>query len=141
LRGASTRGEYPSGATRQTRERTVPSDGEHLRDMPRSNTGTPIIGSRNRGCTLGLLINRRGGVQLFDLMTTTGVLFTYVPSIPDPSTMQMVDFAIYSPFTESASVLSVNVATAAMLGKSIEQLLVDHVEHYEQIAARRAAEQ
>jgi len=77
---------------------------------------------------------------VFDLVTTTGVLFTYVPTIPDRSKIQMVDFAIDSPFTKSAEVLAVNVATAAMLGKSIEQLLVDHVEHCERIAARRAAE-
>lgn len=76
---------------------------------------------------------------MFDLMTTTGVLFTYTPSIPDPSRMQMVDFAIDSPFTESANVLSVNVATVALLGKTVEQMLVDHVEHYQRIAARRSA--
>ena len=76
---------------------------------------------------------------MFDLVTSTGVLFTYVPSIPDKSKMQMVDFSIDSPYTDPASVLSINVATAAMLGKSIEQLLVDNVEHYERVAARRAA--
>jgi hypothetical protein len=76
---------------------------------------------------------------MFDLVTTTGVLFTYVPSIPDESVMQIVDFAIDSPFSDSTRVLSINVATAAMQGKSIEQLLVDHVEHLERIAARRAA--
>jgi hypothetical protein len=76
---------------------------------------------------------------MFDLMTTTGVLFTYVPTIPDTSKMQIVDFTIDSPFTSRASVLSINVATVAMLGKTVEQMLVDHVEHYEAIAASSAA--
>jgi hypothetical protein len=73
-------------------------------------------------------------------MTTTGILFTYTTSIRDPSKMQLVDFAIDSPFTNPADVLSVNVATLAMLGKTVEQILVDHVEHQQRVAARRAAE-
>ena len=76
---------------------------------------------------------------MFDLITSTGVLFTYSPSIPDNSKMQMVDYAINSPFASPASVLSMNVATIAMLGKSVEEILVDHVEHLERVAARRAA--
>jgi hypothetical protein len=76
---------------------------------------------------------------MFDLMTSTGILFTYVPSIPDRSHMQMVDFTIDSPFTSAANVLTINVATVAMLGKTVEQMLVDHVEHYEAIAAGTSA--
>ena len=45
--------------------------------------------------------------------------------------MQMVRFTIDSPFTENASVLDANVATLALIGKSVEQMLVEHVEHYE----------
>ncbi|TFB91456.1 hypothetical protein [Cryobacterium sp. HLT2-28] len=71
---------------------------------------------------------------MFDLLTTTGFLFTYSAAVPDPSQMQIVEFTINSPFTEAASVLNVNVSTLAMLGKSVEQLLVDHVEHYERRA-------
>jgi hypothetical protein len=71
---------------------------------------------------------------VFDLMTSTGVLFTYTVTIPDRSKMQMVDFLIESPFTDTASLLSVNVATLAVVGKSVEQTLVEHVEHYERIA-------
>ncbi|TFB95728.1 hypothetical protein E3O39_11925 [Cryobacterium sp. MDB2-A-1] len=71
---------------------------------------------------------------MFDLLTTTGVLFTYTADVPDSSQMQIVEFTINSPFTKAASVLNVNVSTLAMLGKSVEQLLVDHVEHYERRA-------
>jgi hypothetical protein len=79
-------------------------------------------------------------VPIFDLMTSTGVLFTYATTIKDPANMQMVSFAIDSPFTDSANELSVNVATIAMLGKTVEQILVDHVEYHQRIAARRSAE-
>jgi hypothetical protein len=48
--------------------------------------------------------------------------------------MQMVEFTIDSPFTGSASSLMVNVASLAMIGKSVEQVLVEHVEHYERLA-------
>jgi hypothetical protein len=76
-------------------------------------------------------------MKLFDLMTSTGVLFTYSVNIPDPTEMQIVDFRIDSPFTDSANVLSVNVAALAVVGKSVEQTLVEHVEHYERIASGR----
>lgn len=77
---------------------------------------------------------------IYDLMTATGILFTYTTTISDPSRMQIVDFAIDSPFTSPANVLSVNVATVAMLGKTVEQILVDHVEHQQRIAAQRPTE-
>jgi hypothetical protein len=73
---------------------------------------------------------------MFDLITTTGVLFTYTVNIPDRTQMQMVSFAIESPFTADASMISMNVATLAVVGKSVEQTLVEHVEHYERVAAR-----
>jgi hypothetical protein len=76
---------------------------------------------------------------MFDLRRSTGILFTYVPSIPHRSHMQMVDFTIDLPFTSSANVLTIDVSTVAMLGKTIEQMLVDHVEHYEAIAAGSSA--
>lgn len=68
---------------------------------------------------------------MFDLITSTGVLFSYSVQIPDRAAMQMVRFTIDSPFTENASVLDANVATLALIGKSVEQMLVEHVEHYE----------
>lgn len=71
---------------------------------------------------------------MFDLMTSTGVLFTYTASIPDTATMQMVEFAVDSPFTQNAGLIMMNVATLAVLGKSVEQTLVEHVEHYERLA-------
>lgn len=74
---------------------------------------------------------------MFDLITTTGILFTYTVSIPDRSQMQMVEFTIESPFTTEAAVLSVNVASLAVVGKSVEQVLVEHVEHYQRLAAPR----
>lgn len=78
---------------------------------------------------------------MFDLMTSTGVLFGYEVSIPDRSTMQMVEFTVTSPFTEDARVIMMNVASLAVVGKSVEQMLVEHVEHYERIAARRTSEE
>ena len=77
---------------------------------------------------------------MFDLLTTTGVLFSYSVDIPDRSNMQMVRFTIDSPFTERAPILHSNVATLAMIGKSVEQLLVEHVEHYERISGQSARE-
>jgi hypothetical protein len=78
---------------------------------------------------------------MFDLMTSTGVLFGYEARIPDRSKMQMVEFTVTSPFTNDAGVLMMNVATLAVLGKSVEQTLVEHVEHYERIAIRRASDE
>jgi hypothetical protein len=75
---------------------------------------------------------------MFDLLTTTGVFFSYEVRIPDRVHMQMVEFTINAPFTENASVLLVNVATLAVVGKSVEQTLVEHVEHHERIAARNS---
>lgn len=66
---------------------------------------------------------------MFDLLTTTGVLFTCTAAVPDPSQMQIVEFTINSPFTEVASI--VNVSTLAILGRSVAQMLVAHFEHYE----------
>jgi hypothetical protein len=76
---------------------------------------------------------------MFDLITSTGVLFTYTVRIPDRAVMQMVEFTIDAPYTEGANVVLANVASLATLGKSVEQTLVEHVEHYEQLAARNAA--
>lgn len=77
---------------------------------------------------------------MFDLLTASGVLFTYRATIPDRSQMQVVEFIISSPFTENANVIMMNVASLAIVGKSVEQTLVEHVEHYERIAARNKAE-
>lgn len=74
---------------------------------------------------------------LFDLMTTTGVLFTYTAAIPDRSQMQMVEFTIDSPFTAAATVLNVNVASLALVGKSVEQVLVEHVERCGRVGSRK----
>lgn len=79
----------------------------------------------------------RFGPAVFDLVTSTGVLFTYDTKIPDPTKMQIGDFKIDSPFTQAANILTVNVATLALVGKSVEQTLVDLVEHYERLAARQ----
>lgn len=76
---------------------------------------------------------------MFDLMTTTGVLFGYEVRIPDRSQMQMVEFVIHSPFTDTGATLLMNVATLAVVGKSVEQTLVEHVEHHERIVSRRAS--
>jgi len=76
---------------------------------------------------------------MFDLMTTTGVLFGYEVRIPDRSQMQMVEFVIHSPFTDTGATLLMNVATLAVVGKSVEQTLVEHVEHHERIASRRSS--
>ena len=73
-------------------------------------------------------------------MTSTGVLFGYEVAIPDRSKMQVVEFTLTSPFTEDAGVITMNVASLAMVGKSVEQALIEHVEHYERVAARRAAQ-
>jgi hypothetical protein len=78
---------------------------------------------------------------MFDLMTSTGVLFGYEVRIPDRSKMQMIEFSLTSPFTNEAQIIMVNVATLAVVGKSVEQTLVEHVEHYERIAMRRASEE
>ena len=78
---------------------------------------------------------------MFDLMTSTGVFFAYEVFIPDRSKMQIVEFTVTSPFTADASVVTMNVASLAVLGKSVEQTLVEHVEHYERIAVRRASEE
>lgn len=75
--------------------------------------------------------------RVFDLITTTGVLFTYEARIPDKSIMQMVEFTVASPYTNGAQVLSVNVASLALLGKTVEQTLIEHVEHYQRIIDRR----
>lgn len=79
------------------------------------------------------------GGQMFDLMTSSGVLFTYTVNIPDRSQKQMVDFFVDSRFTDPSSPVRVNVATLALVGKSVEQLLVDHVEHHQTIAQRRSS--
>lgn len=71
----------------------------------------------------------------FDLITTTGVLFTHTVAIPDRSQMQRVEFTVASPYTTAAAVLNVNVATLAIIGKSVEQVLVENVEHYERLSA------
>jgi len=73
---------------------------------------------------------------MFDLITSTGVLFTYTVRIPDRSVMQMVEFTIDSAYTEGVNVVTANVASLAMLGKSVEQLLGEHVEHYQQVRTR-----
>jgi hypothetical protein len=75
---------------------------------------------------------------MFDLMTSTGVLFNYSVRIPDRSVMQMVEFTIISPYTEGANVILANVASLAIVGKSVEQTLVEHVEFYERQAASDA---
>ena len=67
----------------------------------------------------------------FDLLTSTGVLFTYTVNTPDPIDAQVVEFTVDSPFTAAAPVITINVATLAALGKTVESVLVDHVEHYE----------
>ena len=76
---------------------------------------------------------------MFDLVTTTGVFFTYTVAIPDRTQMQMVKFTMDSPFTAAAAVLAVNVATLAVVGKPVEQVLVEHVEHYERLTDHREA--
>jgi len=76
---------------------------------------------------------------MFDLMTTTGVLFGYEVRIPDRSQMQMVEFVIHSRFTDMGATLMMNVSTLAVVGKSVEQTLVEHVEHHERIVSRRAS--
>ena len=73
-------------------------------------------------------------------MNSTGVLFGYEVSIPDRSKIQMVEFRVISPFTADANVVTMNVASLALVGKSVEQTLVEHVEHYEGIASRRTSE-
>jgi hypothetical protein len=78
---------------------------------------------------------------MFDLITTTGIPFSYSVRIPDRSVMQIVEFTIDSPYTEGANVVFVNVASLALIGKSVEQNLIEHVEHFEGIAARRAADE
>ena len=75
---------------------------------------------------------------MFDLITTTGVLFTYTVRIPDRAVMQMVEFTIDSPYTAGANVILTNVASLAVVGKSVEQTLVEHVEYYERLALREA---
>ena len=67
---------------------------------------------------------------MFDLMTSTGVLFGYEVRIPDRSKMQMVEFTVTSPFTEDARVIMMNVASLDVVGMSVEQVPVEHVEHY-----------
>ena len=76
---------------------------------------------------------------MFDLMTTTGVLFGYEARIPDRSQMQMIEFVIHSPFNDVRATLMINVSTLAVVGKSVEQTLVEHVEHHERIASRRSS--
>jgi len=71
----------------------------------------------------------------FDLLTSTGLFFTYTVRTPDPSSAQIVEFLIESTVTSSAPVLVVNVATLAHLGRTVESILVDHVEHYERLTA------
>jgi len=78
---------------------------------------------------------------MFDLITSTGVLFTYTVRIPDRTVMQIVEFTLDSPFTEGADVITTNVASLATLGISVEQTLVEHVEYCERVAARRAADE
>lgn len=77
---------------------------------------------------------------MFDLMTTTGVLFGYEVTIPDRNQMQIVEFVVHSPFTDAGATLKMNVATLALVGKSVEQTLVEHVEHYELIASQRSSD-
>jgi hypothetical protein len=67
------------------------------------------------------------------------VLFTYSVAIPDRSEMQMVEITISSPFTEPGHVLMVNVATLAVVGKSLEQTLVEHVEHQQRLTQRQSS--
>ncbi|MEB0266797.1 MULTISPECIES: hypothetical protein [unclassified Cryobacterium] len=76
---------------------------------------------------------------MFDLFTTTGVFFTYSVRIPDQSKMQLVQLTVESPYTDKANVLMVNVATLATVGRSVETTLIEHVEHYERIAASEAS--
>ena len=76
---------------------------------------------------------------MFDLFTSTGVFFTYCVSIPYRSKMHLVELAVKSPFTERANVVVVNVAALALVGRSVETTLIEHVEYYERIAARDAA--
>lgn len=73
---------------------------------------------------------------MLELLTSTGVFFTYTASIPDRSNLQIVEFVIDSPFTASAPVVSVNVSSLALIGKTVEAVLVDHVELYERRASR-----
>ena len=73
---------------------------------------------------------------MFDLVTSIGVLFTYKVEIHDKTNMQIVTFVIDSHYTAAASRLNVNVATLAVIGKSVEQALVEHVEHYERMAIK-----
>lgn len=44
--------------------------------------------------------------------------------------MQMVEFTVTSPFTEDARVIMMNVASLDVVGMSVEQVPVEHVEHY-----------
>ena len=66
--------------------------------------------------------------EMVDLIATTGVLFTYSASIPDKPAIQKVDFTINSPRIEGAIVMMTNVASIAILGRSVEQTSVEHVE-------------
>ena len=76
---------------------------------------------------------------MFDLITSTGIPFTYTVRIPDRAVMQIVEFIIESPYTEGDDVLTTNVASLATLGISVEQTLVEHVEYLERVAAKRSA--
>ena len=57
---------------------------------------------------------------MFDPITGTGVLFNYTVGNPDRSAMQVDNFQINSPCRETANALSVNVASVAVIGKSVE---------------------
>ena len=76
---------------------------------------------------------------MLELFTTTGIFFTYTVNIPDRSKMQVVELTIDSPFTGNASVLMVNVASLAIVGKSVESTLIEHVEYYERMAKKDAS--
>jgi hypothetical protein len=68
----------------------------------------------------------------FDLLTSTGIIFSYTVATPNPSETQILEFTINSPVTTASPVLSLNVATLVRLGRSVvESALVEHVEYYE----------
>ena len=54
-------------------------------------------------------------------MTSTGVVFGYEVSIPDRSKIQMVEFRMISPFHADANVVTVNVASVALVGKALNR--------------------
>ena len=95
-------------------------------------TGNPV-------CESCADLRMQGRWKMHELLTSTGVFFTYTAAIPDRAKLQIVEFTIDSPFTANAPVVAVNVSSLALIGRTVETVLADHVEHYERRAAGDAA--